>query len=277
MSVTELDVNPGSGTPTPAILTTQANQYAMLFKCFIERSYRSGRGKIISVSKDGLNDQYAFVANASLWDNRNQCKPAFYASVNVGLNYNALDSLIAHADTLKESEYTAESWANFAAALTSAKSAMAQNYSPAVSAADVLAQAKEDLLAAIDGLVKVTTGFTNLEWNTPKAFSLSQNYPNPFWSGATSRFVADAAPRGAGNPFTTIRYALPKPAKVNMAIYNLLGMKIHTLVDAFQPAGNHSAVWDGKDEAGNSVPSGTYFYRLEAGEFKTQKAMILAR
>jgi GH35 family endo-1,4-beta-xylanase len=259
MAVTELDVNPGSGTPTPAILTTQANQYAMLFKCFVERSYRSGRGKIINVSKDGLNDQYAFVANASLWDNRNQCKPAFFASVNVGLNYNALDSLIKHADKLKESEYTADSWANFAAALASAKSAMAQNYTPAVSAADALGNARNSLMAAIAGLVKSTTRVDDANSNHPKTFALSQNYPNPF------------------NPSTTIRYALPAPAKVNMAVYNLLGIKVRTLVDAFQPAGNHSAVWEAKDEAGHSVPSGVYFYRLEAGELKMHKTMILAR
>ena len=56
MAVTELDVTTGSANPSASVLATQANQYGQLFKCFAERSYYSGRGKIISVSKDGLND-----------------------------------------------------------------------------------------------------------------------------------------------------------------------------------------------------------------------------
>ncbi len=254
MAVTELDVNPGSGTPTPAILTAQANQYAMLFKCFVERSYRSGRGKIISVSKDGLNDQYAFVANASLWDNRNQCKPAFYASVNVGINYNALDSLIAHADTLHESEYTAASWANFAAALASAQTAMARNYSASVSAADALGEAKDNLSAASEGLVKITTGVTALEGNTPKVFSLSQNYPNPF------------------NPMTQISYSIPQRGYLSLKVYNLRGEEVATIFEGVQLAGNHVVSFNGAELA-----SGVYIYQLKANNFMEAKRLILLR
>ncbi|MDZ7288766.1 MAG: endo-1,4-beta-xylanase [candidate division KSB1 bacterium] len=254
MAVTELDVNPGSGTPTPAILTTQANQYAMLFKCFVERSYRSGRGKIVSVSKDGLNDQYAFVANASLWDNRNQCKPAFYAVVNVGINYNALDSLIAHGNTLQEREYTAESWANFAAALASAKSAMAQNYSASVSAAEALHNAKVSLKSALDGLVKITTAVNEVNGNTPKVFALSQNYPNPF------------------NPTTQINYSVPQDAYLSLKVYNLLGDEVATLFEGVQPAGNYTATFDGRDLA-----SGVYLYQLKANNFMETKRLVLVK
>jgi endo-1,4-beta-xylanase len=88
MAVTELDVSTQSGTnyPSAAILATQANQYGQLFKCFVERSYKSGRGKIISVSKDGLNDLYTFVTNqsTSLWNTRDTCKPSFFAASNDG-------------------------------------------------------------------------------------------------------------------------------------------------------------------------------------------------
>lgn len=150
MSVTELDVKPSTNTSTR--WTTQANQYAALVKCFVERSYFSGRGKIISVSKDGLNDQYAFVANASLWDTNNKCKPAFYAVVDVGNNYNALDSLISYADTLSAGDFTPESWAVFTAALTAAENAMGQNYSQSVSAANSLGVARVNLITALDGL-----------------------------------------------------------------------------------------------------------------------------
>jgi hypothetical protein len=254
MAVTELDVNPGSGAPTPAILATQANQYAMLFKCFVERSYRSGRGKIVSVSKDGLNDQYAFVANASLWDNRNQCKPAFYAAVNVGINYNALDSLIARADTLHEREYTAESWANFAAALASAKIAMAQNYSAAVSAADALRSAKNALSAAIKGLVKISTGVTDVGGNHPAAFALSQNYPNPF------------------NPSTQITYTLKDAAEVTLEVFDAAGRLAATFAHGLQSAGRHQVTFDAK-----GLESGVYFYRLRAGSFTQTKRMLLVQ
>jgi hypothetical protein len=235
----------------------------MLFKCFIERSYKSGRGKIISVSKDGLNDQYAFVANASLWDNRNQCKPAFYASVNVGINYNALDSLIAHANTLRESDYTAASWASFAAALAAAKSAMAQNYTPAVSAADALGNAKNSLTAAIAGLVKNTTRVEDANGSHPKTFALSQNYPNPFWSGATSRF--------AGNPTTQINYSVPRDGFISLKVYNSRGEEVATLFEGVQLAGNYVATFDG-----NGLASGVYLYRLQTDRLMmTKKLMVL--
>ncbi len=254
MSVTELDVNPGSGTPTPAILAAQANQYAMLFKCFVERSYRSGRGKIINVSKDGLNDQYAFVANASLWDNRNQCKPGFYASVNVGLNYSALDSLIAHADTLRENEYTAGSWSNFAAALASAKTAQAQNYSASLSAAEALGSAKNNLTIALAGLVKVATGVNDENGAPPKVFALSQNYPNPF------------------NPTTQIKYAIPQSGHLSLKVYNLLGEEIATLFEGVRLAGDYAVSFDGAELA-----SGVYLYQLKAASFVETKKLVLTK
>ncbi|MFH0990090.1 MAG: endo-1,4-beta-xylanase [bacterium] len=163
MSVTEFYVNTGSTNPSAAVLAIQANQHAQLFKCFVERSYFSGRGKIINFTKDGLNDQYTFNTNSSsLWDSNNKCKPAFYAVVNVGMNYNILDSLVTYVDSLKEEQYTTDSWSNLTAALTSAKYAMEQNYSISVSAADALGEAKETLSTAIKGLIKTS------EWEARK-------------------------------------------------------------------------------------------------------------
>ncbi len=153
MAVTELDVTTSSGTNTPsaAILTTQANQYAMLFKCFVERSYKSGRGKIISVTKDGLNDQYTFVTNqsSSLWDVNNQCKPAFYAVANVGIYYNRLDSLIAATQKLNSGNYSTQMWQNITTALNSAKSSLSQNYSASSSAVTGLSNAIANLKKAL--------------------------------------------------------------------------------------------------------------------------------
>lgn len=253
ISVTELDVRPSSNNLTDNVLTTQANQYANLFKCFVERSYLSGRGKIVNVSKDGLNDEWAFVDKASLWDANNQCKPAFFASVNVGINYNALDSLITIADTLTEAEYTAESWTNFTSALTSAQVAMEQNYSYTVSAADALGDAKENLSVAIDGLEKSVTGVEDKD-NTPKAYNLAQNYPNPF------------------NPATQISYSVPKSSYITLKVYNLLGEEIATLFEGMRQPGNYNITFNAKE-----LTSGVYLYQLKSGKFIETKKLMLVK
>lgn len=93
----------------------------------------------------------------------------------------------------------------------------------------------------------------------PRKFALLQNYPNPF------------------NPETLIRFNLPKPAHVNLTIYNLLGQKIRVLLDEYKPAGFHKVSWDGRDQHGFLAPSGLYLYRIKAGEFEKTLKMILLR
>ncbi len=256
MAVTELDVTTGSAAPSSAVLAQQANQYGQLFKCFVERSYKSGRGKIISVSKDGLNDQYTFKTNqaSSLWDTHNQCKPAFYAAVAVGLNYGELDSLIARADTLQEKEYTSESWSRFSAALDMAKSALSQNYSASVSAADGLSAANDSLTVAIDGLVEIGTAVTDARDHIPKTSRLSQNYPNPF------------------NPATTISYQLSAVSNVTLKVYDILGREVATLISARQNAGHYSVTFNG-----GNLPSGIYIYRLQANSFSETRKLLLVK
>lgn len=107
----------------------------------------------------------------------------------------------------------------------------------------------------------VTTGVddeSSLQ-DKPVAFALSQNYPNPF------------------NPETVIEYALPKDCQVQIAIYNLLGQKIRTLIEQYQTKGQKKVLWDGKDNQGNELTSGIYFYRLQAGDFSQTKKMVLLR
>lgn len=93
----------------------------------------------------------------------------------------------------------------------------------------------------------------------PAQFRLSQNYPNPF------------------NPETTIKYDLPNDQRVQLVIYNVLGQRIRTLVASPVKAGYHRVVWDGRDEHGNNVPSGVYFYSFRAGEYSANKKMVLLR
>ena len=93
----------------------------------------------------------------------------------------------------------------------------------------------------------------------PVTFALQQNYPNPF------------------NPSTQIDYSLPQRAHVTLAIYNILGRKVVTLVDSDRPAGSHTVIWDGTDLSGGSVATGVYFYRIDAGEYTATRKMILIK
>lgn len=97
------------------------------------------------------------------------------------------------------------------------------------------------------------------ETELPATFALAQNYPNPF------------------NPTTSIRYALPRRAHVQLTIYNLHGAHVRRLVAAPRAAGYHEVRWNGNDDAGASVPSGIYFYRLEAANFIALRKLTLLR
>jgi hypothetical protein len=94
---------------------------------------------------------------------------------------------------------------------------------------------------------------------TPKTFALFQNSPNPF------------------NPTTRISYDLPKAGNVNVAVFNVLGQRVTDLVDSYQEAGSYEVVWNGKDDAGRSVASGVYFYRIESSDFADTKKMLLLK
>lgn len=104
----------------------------------------------------------------------------------------------------------------------------------------------------------LTTGVTE-HADIPKNFTLEQNYPNPF------------------NPSTSIRYSLPKDVNVRLALYDVLGRELRVLRNGPQRAGEYSLNWDGRDEAGNALPSGVYFYRLETGDVRMTRKLILMR
>jgi hypothetical protein len=82
--------------------------------------------------------------------------------------------------------------------------------------------------------------------DVPKEFNLGQNYPNPF------------------NPSTVIRYQLAVPSFVLLTIYDGLGREVRTLVEGDRDAGYESVEWNSENNAGALLPSGVYFYRLEA-------------
>jgi len=93
----------------------------------------------------------------------------------------------------------------------------------------------------------------------PTKMALSQNYPNPF------------------NPSTEIEFALPDARLVNLTVFNVLGQEVRKLVSGVTEAGYHRVTWDGRGNGGYAVPSGTYFYRLDAGDFSQSMKMVLLK
>lgn len=89
---------------------------------------------------------------------------------------------------------------------------------------------------------------------SPIIFELSQNYPNPF------------------NPVTIIKYQLPVDEFVSLKVYDVLGSEIKTLINEFKQSGYHQVEFNA-----SGIPSGVYFYKIQAGNFSSVKKMILAR
>jgi hypothetical protein len=103
------------------------------------------------------------------------------------------------------------------------------------------------------------TGIRISETAVPASISLGANYPNPF------------------NPVTMLAYELVTPAKVNLAVYDGRGRRVRTIEAGFAQAGRHESHWDGRDDAGLSMPSGMYIFRLELGGTTLQRKAMLVR
>ena len=100
--------------------------------------------------------------------------------------------------------------------------------------------------------------------NPPKETALFANYPNPF------------------NPETWIPYQLAKPTEVTVSIHSAAGKLVRTLELGQLPAGayqdkDRAAYWDGRNEQGESVASGVYFYTLKAGDFSATEKMLIRK
>ncbi|MCG8608515.1 T9SS type A sorting domain-containing protein, partial [bacterium] len=112
------------------------------------------------------------------------------------------------------------------------------------------------IIGSMDYLARELSTITTI----PTEFQLSQNFPNPF------------------NPSTSIRYGLPRAAKVSLKIFDLLGREVITLIEEeSKAAGYHIKTWNGHDRSGRPVASGLYVYRLVAGEFSQTKKMLLVK
>ena len=79
------------------------------------------------------------------------------------------------------------------------------------------------------------------------------------------------------NPSTVISYSLQERTPVEISIYNIMGQKVRVLVNSIQEAGNHSILWDGRDDRGLSAPSGIYFYRMRTDKQSFHQKMLLLK
>ncbi len=124
-----------------------------------------------------------------------------------------------------------------------------------------------------DGVIKEKDNISNqsdvqlykTEIIEPGNYVLSQNYPNPF------------------NPVTTISYTIPETGSVTLKVYNIIGVEVAVLVDEYQAPGNYQVEFIAgggstfSDRNSRNLPSGVYFYRLEAGNYSRTMKMNLMK
>ncbi len=103
-------------------------------------------------------------------------------------------------------------------------------------------------------LAEILTGVKASNTEVPGSFSLSQNYPNPF------------------NPTTTIGYAVPVHTHVKVVVFDILGRLVETLVDGERQPGHYEVTFDA-----SRLPSGIYFYRLQAGNFSETRKLAFVK
>ena len=141
--------------------------------------------------------------------------------------------------------------------------AWSQGFTP-----EIIERALDILYAADDGSPTFRRGIENLErffgMFIPKKTVLLCNYPNPF------------------NPETWIPYQLSEPAEVTLHIYAATGTLVRTLALGHKPAGiyqyrSRAAYWDGRNDVGESVASGLYFYTLTVGDFTATRKMLIQK
>jgi hypothetical protein len=125
----------------------------------------------------------------------------------------------------------------------------------------------EPLAWTADAAQALKLEFVATESLLPKAYALGQNSPNPF------------------NPTTKIAYEIPArvngqsigSARVDLRVFDIRGHVVRTLVAAAQAPGRYAITWDGRDEHGQSVSSGVYFYRLHTEHFTQARKMMLVK
>jgi hypothetical protein len=114
------------------------------------------------------------------------------------------------------------------------------------------------MLGVVDGEGEFVSQIQELTMPAAKT-GLEQNTPNPF------------------NPQTAIRFTLGATQNVTLAVYDVSGGLVRMLASGTKEMGTHTITWDGRNDAGATVSSGVYFYRLDAGKFSSTKKMVMLK
>jgi hypothetical protein len=197
------------------------------------------------------------VNNGESWTLKNSGLPPFAVAIALAIDARGHIFAAAPLDGVFRSDNNGDSWNDLNSGLTD----------PQVSA--IAIDSRGYIFAVTNGggvfkSVQSTTAVKEVTHDLPTTFALEQNYPNPFWSEATSRF--------AGNPETTIQVILPRSGYVTLKIYNTLGIEVKTLVAEYLSVGRHEA----KLNVGE-MANGVYFYRLQVGDLSQTKKLSVAK
>jgi subtilisin family serine protease len=131
---------------------------------------------------------------------------------------------------------------------------------PGVNTGNITISSNDPANPSLTVAVSLTVdGDTTPVGDAPRAFALVGAVPNPF------------------NPQTTIHFTLPADSRCELRLYDVQGRLVRTLVDDTRPAGLNQVNWNGRDDSGRSVASGTYFARLQAGGEQSVKSLVLVR
>ncbi|MBW6516017.1 MAG: T9SS type A sorting domain-containing protein, partial [Candidatus Cloacimonetes bacterium] len=103
------------------------------------------------------------------------------------------------------------------------------------------------------------TSVEEIPEGVPYVTALHGNYPNPF------------------NPETRISFTLGKESEVKILIYNIRGQLVKSLLETRMQDGQHTVLWDGKDDLGRLVGSGLYFYTLQTDDYRATRKMIMLK
>jgi hypothetical protein len=130
----------------------------------------------------------------------------------------------------------------------------------------------------LNGVIRWTRFYDAYGYHADLAYCLSEELTDAPDPGAlTRRAHLGACSPNPFNPLTRIEYRLAESRWVRLGVYTVDGRLVATLVDGFMPEGCHEALWRGCDNAGRAAASGTYFYRLQAGDDVQTGRMSLVR
>ena len=246
-----LFVNPDlSGTePTPLITTSTGNDFPFAIKSFNIRQGSASTAPIVIMDGVRVGRQWL---DAIL--------PVELTSFTAAASSNAVNLKWSTATEIKNNGFGVErstnnsNWVTLGFVSGNGNSNSVKNYSYTDNSVSKSGKYYYRLKQVDnDGSYKYTNS-TEVNFVAPSVFALNQNYPNPF------------------NPSTIIAYSVPTGSNVKLTVYNAIGQAVSVLENGFKEAGVYNVTFNA-----SNLPSGLYFYKLEAGQFSQTRKMMLVK